>query len=416
MNRIQLLSALLFGAVALGAASPAFAGDESCVACHEKETPGIVTQFRAGPEGHQDEGCEACHGTGHTKGREDAKQALIPTPATCATCHEEQVEQYGRGKHAMAWAAMEAMPMFAHQPFARTPQDDLKACSGCHKVGQRSPDRQTQYHYGTGACDSCHTRHTFSVKEAKDPRACMTCHMGFDHPQWEMWSTSKHGAIWQIEGDTGRAPTCQTCHMQGGDHGVMTGWGFLAVRLPLPEDPQWKADRVTILQGLGVLDAAGTPTARLEAVKAAKVARLTAEEFDAQRAKMLDTCATCHARSFAETHLELGDQTIRDADHLMAEAIREVKTLYDEGVLKKPEGWTMAPDLLQFYEAGTAIEQELWTMFLEYRMRAFQGAFHMNPDYLHWYGWATMKRALAEIREEARNLRAAHTAPRGAAP
>jgi hypothetical protein len=30
-------------------------------------------------------------------------------------------------------------------------------------------------------------------------------------------------------------------------------------------------------------------------------------------------------------------------------------------------------------------------MFLEYRMRTFEGAFHMNPDYMHWYGWTPMK-------------------------
>jgi len=34
------------------------------------------------------------------------------------------------------------------------------------------------------------------------------------------------------------------------------------------------------------------------------------------------------------------------------------------------------------------------------------GSFHMNPDYQHWYGWAEMKRDLAEIREEAAQLRA----------
>jgi len=30
----------------------------------------------------------------------------------------------------------------------------------------------------------------------------------------------------------------------------------------------------------------------------------------------------------------------------------------------------------------------------------------MNPDYQHWYGWAELKRDLAEIREEAGQLRA----------
>jgi hypothetical protein len=55
------------------------------------------------------------------------------------------------------------------------------------------------------------------------------------------------------------APTCQTCHMPNGDHEVQTAWGFLAVRLPMPEDKQWAADRATILQALGVLDPSGKP-------------------------------------------------------------------------------------------------------------------------------------------------------------
>ena len=46
-------------------------------------------------------------------------------------------------------------------------------------------------------------------------------------------------------------------------------------------------------------------------------------------------------------------------------------------------------------------------MFLENRMRAFQGAFHANPDYMHWYGWAPMKEKLRKIKAEAETLRAA---------
>ena len=111
--------------------------------------------------------------------------------------------------------------------------------------------------------------------------------MGFDHPQWEMYSTSKHGTIWQIEGKSGkRAPTCQTCHMSGGDHNVMTSWGFLALRLP-EEDKEWMNDRVAILQALGVLDEMGNPAARLDLVKAGKVARLTKEGFQKERDKMI---------------------------------------------------------------------------------------------------------------------------------
>ena len=43
-------------------------------------------------------------------------------------------------------------------------------------------------------------------------------------------------------------------------------------------------------------------------------------------------------------------------------------------------------------------------MFLEHRMRAFQGAFHMNPDYTTWYGLAEMKKDLVEIKHDATQM------------
>jgi len=197
--------------------------------------------------------------------------------------------------------------------------------------------------------------------------------------------------------------------MQGGDHEVRTAWGFLAVRLPLPEDPQWKADQITILQALGVLDPAGNPTARLEVVKGAQVARLTQENFDNERNKMLDVCGECHSESFALAEMEKGDGLIREADHLLAAAIREIAALYSTGILQKPGEYAYPfPDLLTFHDAPTPIEHRLFEMHLKHRMRAFQGAFHANPDYALWYGWSEMVRDLADIREMAAELRAHH--------
>ena len=93
--------------------------------------------------------------------------------------------------------------------------------------------------------------HLFSTVEARQPQACQSCHTGFDHPQWEMYSASKHGirALLKQNGklpDIVAAPTCQTCHMQEGNHEVRTAWGYLAFRLPLagePDDTQWKEDQ-----------------------------------------------------------------------------------------------------------------------------------------------------------------------------
>jgi hypothetical protein len=268
--------------------------------------------------------------------------------------------------------------------------------------------------FGVASCDACHTRHTFSLAEAREPQACQTCHMGFDHPQWEMYSASKHGVRHLLKQnktlpETAAAPTCQTCHMQAGDHAVMTGWGFLAVRLPMPEDKDWAADRATILQGLGVLDKNGQPMGRLEVVKAAKVARLTQEEWQAERDKMLKACNACHSYNFAKAELEKSDQLIRVADGLMAEAIRIVAGLYKDGLLAKPSYYADDfPDLLAFHDAPTPVEQKLFVMFLEHRMRAFQGSFHANPDYALWYGWSEMKRDLTEIKAMAEELRKKH--------
>lgn len=91
--------------------------------------------------------------------------------------------------------------------------------------------------------------------------------------------------------------------MPEGDHAVGTAWGFLAVRLPLPEDKQWAADRVTILKALGVLDPSGQPTARLEVVKGASVARLTQEDWQQRRDKMTAICNQCHTSRFAKAEL-----------------------------------------------------------------------------------------------------------------
>ena len=43
--------------------------------------------------------------------------------------------------------------------------------------------------------------------------ACATCHMGPDHPHIEMYQHSKHGARFEVYGDTQTVPTCVDCHL-----------------------------------------------------------------------------------------------------------------------------------------------------------------------------------------------------------
>jgi len=385
---------------------------QQCVTCHKKVTPKIVSDWKISKHSQNDVDCSVCHGEEH-KGPNDTAKVQIPTPATCATCHEERVEEFKKGKHAAAWAAMKAMPTIHWQPMALT--EGMKGCGGCHKLGLKTEEEIKELKkegagFGVASCDACHTRHVFSKKEAQQPQACQTCHMGFDHPQWEMYSASKHGVRYllkqaKILPETVAAPTCQTCHMQEGNHEVRTAWGFLAVRLPMPEDKQWTADRATILQALGVLDPERKPTSRLDVVKTADVARLTQEDWQRERDKMIKTCNQCHSVNFAKAELAKGDQMIKAADHLMAEAIQVVAGLYQDGILAKPENYAFPfPDLLTFHDAPTPIEQKLFVMFLKHRMRTFQGTFHANPDYALWYGWSEMQMDLAEIKAMAEEL------------
>ncbi len=389
---------------------------QQCVNCHKRTTPNIVSDWQLSKHSQNDVDCATCHGDQH-KSPADVAKALIPTPETCATCHETQVNQFNAGKHSKAWAAMKAMPTAHWQPMALI--EGMKGCGGCHKIGLKTEAeiqelKKSGSGFGVASCDACHTRHTFSNQEARQPQACQTCHMGFDHPQWEMYSGSKHGVRYLLKQnktlpEAVAAPTCHTCHMQEGSHAVRTGWGFLAVRLPLPDDKLWAADQTTILQGLGVLDPTGNPTPRLDVVKAADVARLTQEDWQKERDKMLRTCNQCHSANFAKAELEKGDQMIKEADRLLAQAIRIVADLYKDGILQKPKSYAYAfPDLLTFHDAPTVIEQKLFLMHLEHRMRTFQGTFHANPDYALWYGWSEMQRSLAEIKEMAADLRAKH--------
>ncbi len=398
--------------ICLGLAASSLAAD--CVECHNYETPQIVNDWKISQHSQNDVGCDVCHGESH-QNSEDVALVQMPTADTCGECHDTQLTQFSKGKHALAWASLKAMPTTHALPFAMV--DGMKGCGGCHKLGLKSEEEVKSLQaagsvFGHASCDACHTRHTFSLKEAREPQACQTCHMGFDHPQWEMWSSSKHGVRYLLKQNgilppETPAPSCQTCHMPQGDHEVRTAWGFLAVRLPLPEDPQWKADQVTILQALGVLDPEGNPTGRLEVVKAADVARLTQEDFDREREKMVAVCSDCHSENFARLELSKGDDMIREADHLLAQAILIIAGLYEDGTIPQPESYAHAfPDLLTFHDAPTVIEHRLFEMHLKHRMRAFQGTFHANPDYALWYGWSEMVRDLAEIEEMAMNLRA----------
>ena len=338
--------------------------EEACVTCHRTVTHGWVADWERSKHRKNDVSCSQCHGEDHNS-PDDAHLATFPSEQVCAECHEEQVEQFSKGKHSHGWDVMWAVPVTAMEPSELMAGG--KGCGGCHNMGLKSEAarkerREKGHRYNNNSCDECHTRHAFDKREAMDPKACQQCHMGYDHPQYEMWSSSKHGTRYFVR-EKGKlhqgtsAPTCQFCHLPEGTHTNRVAWGFLAVRLPMPKDKQWARDRTVILKALGVLDPkTGKPTDRLEMVKSLDLARLTEEDWQAERDKMLVTCGKCHAGKFARDHFEKADSLIREADRLMAEAIDIVARLYEDGILKKPDHYRFAyPDLLFFKRTGETL-------------------------------------------------------------
>jgi hypothetical protein len=386
---------------------------QGCVDCHAKVTPFVVEEWQRSKHSTNMVSCLMCHGVEHMSDKDVDKAATVK-PELCIMCHEAQGKQFTAGKHSMAWKAVKALPSAHWQPMAFI--EGIKGCDSCHKIGFKEEQeirelRKAGAGFGIASCDVCHTRHSFSVEEARQPQTCQVCHRGFDQPLWEIYSSSKHGIRHSLKRsgtlpENTPTPTCQDCHMKGGDHGVRTAWGFLAIRMPMPEDKEWRAARTTIMQALGMLDPKGKPTDRYALIKELDLARVTQEDWQNERDKMTKTCLECHPTVFVNRLFENGDRLIMESDLLLAEAIRIVTALYEEDIVAKPWNYTYSfPDFFEVHDAPTSIEQKLRLMFLKHRMSAFQGGFHANPDYALRYGLVELQLSLAEIKALDKQLR-----------
>ena len=119
----------------------------------------------------------------------------------------------------------------------------IVGCESCHgskvKIDPSSPNQLSSKTWpnsgigrinpdgSKGACNACHSRHSFSAAQARQPENCGKCHLGPDHPQKEIYEESEHGIAysgnrekmaldsptWVVGKAYYEAPTCSTCHM-----------------------------------------------------------------------------------------------------------------------------------------------------------------------------------------------------------
>ena len=191
----------------------------ACIDCHRREQPGIFADWANSRHANANITCLDCHKaesfdpdvsqshykqyerTGYKYGTSEYKipVAAAVTPKDCSRCHPDEASQYSRSKHAntleIIWKIDPWLNKGMNSDFER-----LTGCFACHgtilklKDGELSPETWPNVGVGRinpdgskGSCTSCHTRHRFSIMEARKPEACGQCHLGPDHPQIEIF-------------------------------------------------------------------------------------------------------------------------------------------------------------------------------------------------------------------------------------
>jgi hypothetical protein len=305
------------------------------------------------------------------------------------------VTQYSRSKHANTIEIIWKIDPWLNKGM-NSDNERKTGCFNCHgtvisidKDGKIDPNTWPNAGVGRlnadgskGSCTSCHTRHRFSVAEARMPEACDQCHLGPDHPQIEIYEESKHGTLYHAYKDEYnftaaagtwtagvdyRAPTCAACHMSGsgkvlGTHDVTERLSW-ETQAPLTVRPQ---------------DFPAFP---------AKT------DWRAEREKMKNICRQCHSNAWTDDFYDGFDKAVQEYNEVYFKPAKaKLDEMYAKGILSKEKFFDEHLEL-QFYE--------LWH---HEGRRARMGAMMMAPDYAWWHGFYECKNRFNQYMEEANHL------------
>lgn len=378
-----LLTGLLFFGRGETVAAPYESGD-ACLDCHQRETPGLVRYWADSRHATGGVGCPACH-AGDASANHDAKGRAYATADVCAGCHRKAARSHYASKHGVGFRSGRACTR--NRPRTKA---TAGGCSDCHESDSGLPRHETECarfltqspemqrrgcntcHLIEDRCDTCHGVHSTDLEIVRDPAVCATCHMGPDHPQYEMWKSSRHGILFARKGRD-FSPDCMRCHMPSGSHDVGFGMTMGLAGQPVPKEVR-----------------------------------------EREREKMIGVCADCHTRSFAAQNLHDGDAVQKQAKAALDEAAGIIRELEEEDLLmpapdERPahplsgHALEIGPQML--YEDLSRVEAVFFRMKKFYYVITYKGVYHQNPDYAHWYGNAPLKLALSELKSEARLLR-----------
>jgi len=332
-----------------------------CMNCHQRVTPGLFQSWAESKHAKKGVHCMTCH-IDHQVASE---QKSMVFPEKCGECHKKELADFRKSRHSIGFDRMRIQGEYLGIP------QEIRAafCERCHSIQMR--------------CNSCHTSHRFSLKEARDPDACGCCHLGPDHPHKEMYDTSLHGAIYRITQNPERAPRCVTCHMPDGTHNASYG---------IAKGP------------------AGT---RSDVVDLREVP-ISKEEEERRRKEMVEICTKCHSKRFAREELENADRVKEAGFELMERGKEPIQEIEKEGLLypsvveRMPhptEGRTLVLADPQLYVGTSQIERLFFTMFKFHNIRVWKSGYHFSPSYTFGHGWSEMQLDLIDIKTEAEKLK-----------
>lgn len=387
----------------------------ACIECHKREHPGLFADWANSRHASANITCYDCHkaesfdpdvSKSHEKEyKQDSdlkyseKKYMVPisavvTPKDCSRCHPDEAKQYSESKHAntieIMWKIDPWLNHGMNSDFER-----ISGCYHCHgtilKMKDGKLDSETWPNVGVGrinldgskgSCTSCHTRHRFSVMEARKPEACGQCHLGPDHPQIEIYMESKHGDIYTAHGDDYnwnaapgtwtpgvdfRGPTCASCHMSGAGN-VMTSHNAT-------ERLSWE-----IQAPLTVRPSQFKPFP-------------SKSSWMAEREKMVEICKQCHGKSWINDHYSKLDRVVKEYNEVYFKPAKKVlDELYDKGLMDKS----------RFFDE--ALEVEYYELWHHEGRRARMGTAMMAPDYAWWHGFYECKKRYNKFMQEARHL------------
>jgi len=360
------------------AASAPAAQQADCLSCHEKDTPGAVAQWRQSVHEDAGVGCADCHGGDHD--RIEAGEAYVSVEV-CGRCHQEALATHKESRHGMGlhsgWGCTRNLTgrdarecSFCHDKSSTIPLSTVQCGRFLKQTSEMGAAGCNRCHQVERSCAACHSNHDTDLAIVRSPAVCATCHMGPDHPQWEVWKTSKHGTLYDSKG---LGPSCQDCHFEGSGHNVSAGIAYPSSGFRYDEAQTQK-----------------------------------------KRDFMLDLCVKCHGRNFSRRELDNTDAIREQSTAMVEQAAEIIRELHDEGLLdpmpdERPphplRGNELVLDQQILFEDVSHIERLYFKMKKFDLAKTLVGGYHQNPDYTHWYGNAELKMDLVDIRAEASRLR-----------